>query len=141
MTVETTRETMAAYIKALVAREPYAQYFADDVTFTVMGNEGDPIKGRDAVAQFIRWFHQTAFDARPEIKEIFSTDGHACLEAEFVGRHIGEFFGVPASGRDVRVPYTVVYDLHGNKITALRFYMPMNVLMQQIKEPASPMVA
>jgi hypothetical protein len=28
MSVEMTRETMAAYIKALVAREPYAQFFA-----------------------------------------------------------------------------------------------------------------
>jgi steroid delta-isomerase-like uncharacterized protein len=137
MSVETTRETMAGYVKALVERGPYAQYFADDVTFTVMGNE--PVKGRAEVAEFIRWFHEVAFDARPEIEAIFSVDGHACLEAVFVGRHTGEFFGVPASGHAVRVPYVVVYDLRGSKITALRLYMPMNALMEQIKEPATAM--
>jgi hypothetical protein len=48
---------------------------------------------------------------------------------------------VPASGHEVRVPYVVVYDLRGNLITALRLYMPMNLLMEQIKEPAAPMLA
>jgi predicted ester cyclase len=141
MSVEMTRETMAAYIKALVAREPYAQFFAEGVTFTVMGSGDPPIKGRKEVAEFIQWLHTLAFDARPEIKEVFSVADRACLEAEFVGRHTGEFFGVPGSGREVRVPYTVVYDLRGAQITALRFYMPMNVLMEQIKAPAKPMLA
>jgi hypothetical protein len=140
-TTEMTRETMAAYIKALVAREPYAQFFAPDVIFTVMGSDDPPIKGRKEVAEFIHWLHTVAFDARPEIKEVFTVGGRACLEAEFVGRHTGEFFGVPGSGNEVRVPYAVVYDLRGNLITALRFYMPMNVLMEQIKAPATPMLA
>jgi predicted ester cyclase len=139
MSVETTRATMDGYIQALVKRNPYAQFFAPDVTFEVMGNA--PVKGRNEVAEFIRWFHELAFDARPEVKAIFSVDGHACLEADFVGRHTGEFFGVPASGHEVRVPYVVVYDLRGNLITALRLYMPMNLLMEQIKEPAAPMLA
>lgn len=140
MSIETTRETMTAYLQALVAREPYAQFFADDVTFTAMGND-DVIQGREAVEQFIRWLHEQAFNARPEIKATIYGDGHASLEAEFVGQHIGEFFDVAASYQFVRVPYAVVYDLRDDKITALRFYMPMNVLMQQIKPTTSPLVA
>jgi predicted ester cyclase len=46
----------------------------------------------------------------------------AALEADFVGRHIGEFAGVAATGRDLRVPYSVVYDLGGGRIKALRIY-------------------
>ena len=36
-------------------------------------------------------------------------DGEAILEAEFIGTHVGEFEGVPATLRPVRVPYSVAY--------------------------------
>lgn len=140
MSIETTRETMAGYLDALVARGAFGKYFADDVTFAAMGG-GEPVKGRAAVEEYIRYLHTVAFDAQPVVKAVFNADGHATLEAEFVGRHIGEFFGVPASQHEVRVPYAVVYDLRGAKITALRFYMPMNLLMEQITAAAEPVVA
>jgi hypothetical protein len=38
----------------------------------------------------------------------------------------------------VRVPYSVVYDLEGEKIKALRIYMPMDVLIEQLGASASP---
>jgi predicted ester cyclase len=140
MSIEMTRETMAGYLQALASRGAFGDYLADDVTFTVMGS-GEPVQGREAVEQFIRWFHEQAFDARPEFKATINGDGHATLEAEFVGQHIGEFFGVPASHHQVRVPYAVVYDLRSDKITALRFYMPMNVLMEQITTTTSSALA
>jgi len=139
MSTEATRETMTAYLRTLGERGPLARYFANDVTFTVMGG-GQQVRGPGAVEEFIRWFHEQAFDARPEFKATIIADSQATLEAEFVGQHIGEFFGVPASHRAVRVPYVVVYDLREGLITALRFYMPMNVLMEQISMPASPEV-
>ena len=140
MSSETTRVTMMAYLQALTDRSALGPYFAPDVLFSVMGSD-QRIRGAEAVEQFIVWLHTQAFDARPEFKGPFITDNHATLEAEFVGRHIGEFFGVPASYHDVRVPYAVVYDLVGDRITALRFYMPMNVLMEQISMAASPVGA
>jgi steroid delta-isomerase-like uncharacterized protein len=114
-----------------VQRGPYAQYFAGDVTFMLMGTNQE-VKGRDAVEQFIRYLHEQAFDARPELKNTIIGDGNAAAEIDFVGTHTGEFIGVPASGKEVRVPYSVMYDLQGDKITALRAYMPMDVLLQQI---------
>jgi ketosteroid isomerase-like protein len=140
MSIETTRTTIRGYLEALVKRGPFADYLAEDVVFTVMGG-GQVIQGRAAVEQFIRWFHEQAFDARPEIKAVYEAGEHATLEAEFVGRHIGEFFGVAASQHEVRVPYVVVYDVRANKITALRFYMPMNVLMEQIRAVGAPALA
>ena len=131
MSVESTHAVLTAYLDSLVRRDPYAQYFADDVTFTLMGPNQE-VKGRDAVEQFIRYLHEQAFDAEPKVKNVIAADGHAALEADFVGTHTGEFIGVPASGKEVRVPYSVVYDLQGDKITALRAYMPMDVLLQQI---------
>jgi hypothetical protein len=34
--------------------------------------------------------------------------------------------------RQPRVPYSVVYDLRGDRISALRIYFPMSLLMEQI---------
>jgi predicted ester cyclase len=131
MSVENTRKTMAGYMRTLVQRGPYATYFDDDVTFSVVGT-GQEVKGCDAVEQFIRYFHEQAFDAEPKEKNMIVGDGQATLEADFVGTHIGEFAGVAATGKQVNIPYALVYDLKNDKITALRFYMPMDVLLQQI---------
>ena len=131
MSTELTRETMTAYLRTLVQRGAYGTYFADDVTFTLMG-AGQEVKGQAEVEQFIRYFHEQAFDAEPLIKNTVVADGQAALEADFVGTHTGEFLGVAATGRQVNVPYAVLYDLDDGKITALRAYIPMDVLMQQI---------
>jgi predicted ester cyclase len=50
-----------------------------------------------------------------------------------VGVHTAVFAGLPASGADVRVPYSVIYDLRDDRIAALRIYMPMDVLIGQIQ--------
>ena len=34
--------------------------------------------------------------------------GQAVGEFDFVGKHIGEFGGIAATGREVRVPYCIV---------------------------------
>jgi steroid delta-isomerase-like uncharacterized protein len=136
MSVEQTRATMTAYLQVLVERGPYADYFADDVTFTLMGSD-QQVQGRDAVEQFIRYLHEQAFDARPEVKAVIVSDDQAVLEAEFIGEHINDFMGVPASKLSVRVPYAVVYDLRDDKLTALRAYLPMDVLMRQISSVSS----
>ena len=74
--------------------------------------------------RFIRFRHEQAFDANPELVTMICGDGQASLEAIFRGRHTGEFLGVSATGRSVEVPYSVFYSLRGDKITALRAYMP-----------------
>ena len=38
-----------------------------------------------------------------------------------------------ATGKSVRVPYCVVYDLRGDRIAALRAYIPMELFAQQLK--------
>jgi steroid delta-isomerase-like uncharacterized protein len=134
MTSETTGRTMTAYLEALAQRGPFAQYFSDEVIFALVGTPQE-VKGRDAVEQFIRYFHEQAFDARPEVKSTTIGDVRAAAEFVFVGTHTGEFAGVPASGNQVNVPYAVVYDLRDAKITALRAYIPMDLLLRQISAP------
>jgi predicted ester cyclase len=58
--------------------------------------------------------------------------GKAAIEADFLGTHTGEFAGIQPTGRAVRVPYSVVYDLRGDKISGLRIYFPMSLLIEQL---------
>ena len=112
MSLQQTRETMSAYMQMLGQRGPYGQFFAEGVTFTVMGTD-TVVKGRQEVEGFIRFFHEMAFDAEPVVKQTFMEDGHAAAEFEFVGTHIGEFMGVAASHRHVALPYMAAYDVVG----------------------------
>lgn len=131
MTTEKTRETMKAYADALLAFGDYGRYLADDVTMTFMGTDRE-IRGRDAVRQTIDFFHETAFSSAIEVTSVLCGDGEAMIEAEFIGTHVGEFEGVPATLRPVRVPYSVAYTLADGRITALRLYFPFDLLMRQI---------
>ena len=49
-----------------------------------------------------------------------------------MGTHIGEFAGIPATGRRVRVPLCVIYDLEADRIKRARVYLEMPVLMRQL---------
>ena len=54
------------------------------------------------------------------------------MEIDFVGTHTAEFLGIPATGKSVNVPYSVVYDIPADKITALRVYMTMQLFGEQL---------
>lgn len=125
------RQVMQDYIDALVKRADFAGYFTDDVVATLEGTD-QRAEGRQAAEQLIRYMHEGAFDARPELKNLLTDTGKAAIEADFAGTHTGEFAGIQASGRAVRIPYSVVYDIRGDRISALRIYFPMSMLIGQL---------
>jgi predicted ester cyclase len=129
--VATGQQVMQDYLDTLVKRGNFPAYFTDDVVATFEGTD-QRADGRHAAGQLIRYVHEGAFDARMELKNLLTGDGKAAIEANFVGTHTGEFAGLPATGRKVRVPYSVVYDLSGDKISALRIYFPMSLLIEQL---------
>ena len=136
MSVEDTERTIHEYLDALQAGGDFAAYFADDVTWTTMEN-GDQIHGREPVRDFIVALHSQLFDATPEFGHVTVTDGVAALEAVFVGKHTAEFAGVPATGAEVRLPYSVSYDISGGKIDELRAYFPITALVHQLTVAAA----
>ena len=127
----TERKVMKEYLDALGKRSDYPVYFADDAVATIEGTDQRAV-GREAAGQMIRYMHESAFDARPEIKNLLVDEGRAAIEADFVGTHTGEFAGIQPTGRAVRVPYSVVYDIRGDQISALRIYFPMSLLVEQL---------
>lgn len=129
--MSTERQVMQDYIDALVKRADFTRYFTEDVIATFEGTDYRA-EGRQAAGELIRYVHEIAFDARPDVKNLFTDDGKAALEADFVGVHIAEFAGIQPAGREVRVPYSVIYDVRGDKISAVRIYFPMGFLIEQL---------
>ena len=126
------RQVMQEYLDALFKRTgDYSVHFTDDVVATIQGTDRRA-DGREAVTQFVRNLHRNAFDAHAELKNLLVDEGKAAIEADFVGTHTGEFAGVQPTGRAVRVPYSVVYDLVGDKIARLRMYFPVSLLVEQL---------
>jgi predicted ester cyclase len=140
MPAEQIRETVQKYLEVLLARGEYGRFFDDDIDFALMGT-GQQTRGAQAAEQTIRFLHETAFDAEPELTKLVVDDHGAAAEALFVGTHTGDFSGVSATGNPVRVPYSVFYDVEADKIKALRIYMPMDQLLAQIGGATEPEVA
>ena len=136
MSVEDTRRTMDAYVEDLLNGGPYKRYFSDDVVVSLVGTD-QGVEGADEAEGWINYLHTEAFEAHPELKGMLADDGQAAAEFDFVGKHVGEFGGVSPTGRQVRVPYSVVYDLEGEKIKAVRIYLSMELLMQQLDSTLS----
>jgi steroid delta-isomerase-like uncharacterized protein len=136
MSLEETERTVRAYLDALLGGSDFASYFADEVVWTTT-ETGEQVRGPEAVRDFIVGLHTEYFDASPELVNLTVADGVAAIEAVFVGTHIAEFGGIPATGAAVRLPYAVSYDVSDGKITALRAYFPLAALVHQLQEAAA----
>ena len=62
----------------------------------------------------------------------FSEDGDVDVSTFGAFEQVGDFAGIPATGREVRVPICVAYDVEDDRITRARIYLLANVLMQQL---------
>ena len=137
MSIEQTRQTVTTYLDELLSFGDFARCFTDDVTVTFVGTDR-VISGREAARTTITFVHQQAFRTRITAGAIVYGDTNAMLEARFQGTHVAEFEGVAATGREVDVPYAVAYDLRGDRISALRLYFALDLLMRQIAGAAQP---
>jgi predicted ester cyclase len=131
MRTDQVHHVIEDYLEAMVQRGDFGRFFADDVVLTIVGTP-QSVTGRDEVVGLIRAMHEEAFAGQPELKTLVTSDQNVALEADFVGTHQGDFNGLAATGRQVRVPYAVVYDLDGDKITALRIYGLAQGLLEQL---------
>ncbi len=128
MSLESTGRIMKQYWDS---EHSDVSMMAEDVVFTIMAT-GQEHSGRDSVLGMLNYFYHIAFDATATSCITFSGESNALWEGSFVGKHIGEFAGIPATGKNVNVPLCVVYDLEDNQIKRARVYLEMPVLMAQL---------
>ncbi|HUS17184.1 MAG TPA: ester cyclase [Chloroflexia bacterium] len=126
MTIASTQATLTRYFEGHDVTA-----LAHNAVFTIMGT-GQQHHGREAVQGMLTYFYRVAFQADVETTNLVVAPGQAVLEAFFVGTHTGEFAGVPPTGKQVRVPLCIVYDLARDQIVRGRVYFETPVFLQQV---------
>ena len=124
--MQSSREVLEAYWQN---HDP--KYVAEDAVFLMMPT-GEEIRGRDNIAKHLDNFYHHQFDAHAEIVNSIFAEDQGLLEATVIGKHTGEFGGIPATGRNIRVPLSVSYDLENGLIKRARIYLMANLLFAQI---------
>jgi steroid delta-isomerase-like uncharacterized protein len=128
MSVESTQTTMMRYFNS---EHGDVSMMAEDVVFTIMAT-GQEHHGREGVMGMLNYFYHIAFEATANTRTVLFGENNAMIEGEFVGKHINEFAGIPATGKNVSVPICVVYDLENDQIKRGRVYFEMPALLQQL---------
>ena len=122
----TYKENMEQYFKTHDMK-----YVADDAVFINMST-GEQTKGKEAIGNMLNFIYHIAFDAHAKVINSIITSDKALLEGKFMGRHIGEFAGMPATNKEVNVPLVVSYDLENGLVKVARIYMLDDVMMKQL---------
>ncbi|MHB9033215.1 MAG: ester cyclase [Anaerolineae bacterium] len=128
MSADNTKQVVQSYLDSAHGD---TSMLAKDVVFTIMAT-GQENHGPEEVNGMLHYFYHVAFDARAVTRVLVCDEHNAVLEAAFVGKHIGEFAGIPATGKEVNVPMCIVYDVANNQIRNGRVYLEMPVLLQQL---------
>lgn len=124
--VEESRRVLDAYVA-----QHDTSMVAPDAVFHDVASGQDYI-GREAIAAMLDHVYHVAFEARSETVRTVVGDGAAVLEAVVVGIHTGEFAGVPATGREVRIPLVVSYRIADGQIQEAFVYLLVASFLQQV---------
>jgi predicted ester cyclase len=104
---------------------------ADDVVF-INTATGEETKGPKAVSEMLNYVYHVAFDADYPNPNLVADGNKGVLEGMFVGKHIGEFAGIPATGKNVKVPLCVYYELENDLIKRAHIYWMVPALFPQL---------
>lgn len=124
----TTRDVIQRYLDS---DHGDTRAMAPDVVFRLMAT-GDEYRTPDGVQGLLEFFYHQAFDATAERTRLVVDGGTAVFEGFVVGRHTGEFAGVAATGKQVRIPLAVVYDVRDGAIVEGRVYVEIPAFLAQV---------
>ena len=131
-TLRLTKKNMSAYLET---HDP--KYVAEDAVY-INTSSGERAVGREDIAKMLDYFYRVAFDAYPKITNRIVTEHKAMIEGFFIGKHIGEFWGVHPTGKIVTVPFCVSYTLNDGLIKEARIFLPGDILLRQLQHELRP---
>ncbi|MGH2595438.1 MAG: ester cyclase [Actinomycetota bacterium] len=112
-----------------------SELFAVDATFT---DAVGPtiVEGRPAITAMVAEMWEGLSDVHVEVRAMVSGDHTVMAEIELVGTHDGPFLGCEPTGRAIRWPGAVRYELSpsGDEIVAESFFYDSVGLMAQLEQ-------
>jgi steroid delta-isomerase-like uncharacterized protein len=89
----------------------------------------------DGDDEVMTYYHttRTAFpDQRHDNSRFHVTDDAVIVEFELLGTNLGEFYGLPPTGKSFRVPIIAVFFFDGDRVVNERIYFDSASLVTQI---------
>ena len=109
------------------------QCFADDIDFRDCTSDERHI-GHAALRAYTLIINDALPDLKVENVRLTTQGRTVVAEMDFVGTHLGEFMGVPASGRRLRWRNCTVYEVNqDNKIAHERYYFDTGMILAQMR--------
>ncbi|AQT81284.1 ester cyclase [Mycolicibacterium litorale] len=93
---------------------------------------GQVFDGDDEVMTYYRTTRTAFPDQRHENARFHLTDEAVIVEFDLLGTNLGEFYGLPPTGKAFRVPVIAVFSFDGDRITNERIYFDAATLVNQI---------
>ena len=94
---------------------------------------GEHYKGADGVRQFYEQMMKALPDLQIEIVRRHVTDEAVLLEVMILGTQLGEWRGLPATGRRVELPLCAVYSFDsGNRLAGEKIYYDRGTVLRQL---------
>jgi steroid delta-isomerase-like uncharacterized protein len=93
---------------------------------------GQEHRGPAAVAAFYTGLFESMPDVTFALQEVFIGESGVVEESVLVGTHTGNLFGLPPTGRPIRLPLTIVFPMRNGEILGERLYFDMDSLQRQL---------
>jgi steroid delta-isomerase-like uncharacterized protein len=93
---------------------------------------GQVFDGDDEVMGYYRTTRTAFPDQRHDDVRFHFADGAVIAEFDLLGTNLGEFYGLPPTGKDFRVPIIAVFFFDDDRITNERIYFDTASLLSQI---------
>ena len=94
---------------------------------------GEVIDGAEAVAAYYRETREAFPDQRNEVLALHHSDDAVLMEFELAGTHLGDFRGLPATGRSFRCRMLAVFLFEGDdRLVCERVYFDQNTILRQL---------
>ena len=111
--------------------EGLLETLCDDPIYKVMATS-QTFKGKDEVGDFYRGLFEAMPDANFELVNAFVGEEGVVEESILRGIHRGTLFGIPATGREIALPMTIVFPIMNSQILGERLYFDAATLARQL---------
>jgi predicted ester cyclase len=103
--------------------------------YTLMA-DGRRFEGPEGVTRFYAGLFEGVPDATFDLKAAFVGENGVVEESVLLGRQTGVLFDIPAGGRTLALPLTIVfpYDAEAGRFSGERLYFDLGTLQRQLTE-------
>ncbi len=108
-----------------------------DKEFRFRGSLGPEKRGPGGFIEYMRSIHAALADYVCIIEDLVTTEDRAAARMTFKGKHQAEFFGVPATGREIKWSGAAFFRTDGSRIVELWVLGDIDGVKSQLNAAAS----